>query len=180
MKRVVLACLSVAVCTAGCGDRGEKAPPPVAQGAPTASPSPRPLPTIDTEKTKALFARISGKQIGDQVGRVEMRDLGILVHPGATTATRVEFKLGKKVKALTLAGFICPLPEEARTVAQAGTVSVLIQADGRELDTVAIDRDSRYEKRLDLQGAEVLTVTVSNGDGKMWWDWFHLGVVGQE
>jgi hypothetical protein len=34
--------------------------------------------------------------------------------------------------------------------------------------------------RLDLQGVEVLTVTVGNADARAWWDWFILGVVGRE
>jgi len=116
----------------------------------------------------------------DGPGRVEVRDLGILIHPGTTRPTRVEFKLDKSAKALTLAAFICPLPAEARTIAQAGTVSLQLQADGRELDTVAIDRYSPWVRRLELQGVEVLTVTVTNGDGKTWWDWFFLGVTGQD
>jgi hypothetical protein len=141
---------------------------------------PAPPPAVDAARTESLFARISGKQIGDGEGRIEMRPQGILIHPGENTPTRVRFRLGRTVNALTLAGFISALPEAAMLVTQAGTVSLQLQADGRLLDTVAIDRHSRYVKRLELRGVETLTVTVGNADGRAWWDWFILGVVGQE
>jgi hypothetical protein len=183
MKRAVLGGLSLALCMTGCGDRTDKVPPATGRSAsPAATPRPQPPPpAINTEETLSLFARISDTQVGDKMGRVEMRPHGILIHPGATTATRVRFRLGRTIKALTLAGFIIgPLPKEAQAIAQAGTVSVRLEADGRVLDTVAIDRYSQYIKRIELDGVDVLTVTVANGDGQMWWDWFTLGVQARE
>lgn len=46
---------------------------------------------VNLGETRRLFGLLSKKQLGDVHGRAEMRESGILVHPGATTPAHVSF-----------------------------------------------------------------------------------------
>lgn len=133
-------------------------------------------PAINLVKTKELFALASEKKIGDKVGLFEMRENGILVHPGETQSTRINFRLSRSFYRITVRSFIAPLPPEA-SVKEAGTVGVEFFVDGKSLGRAYVDRYSKQIDSFDLTDIEMLTVVVDNGNGKPWFDWLMLAVV---
>jgi hypothetical protein len=133
-------------------------------------------PSISMDKTRELFALATEKDIGDKNGLFEMRQNGILVHPGETKSTRISFKLSRAFQSMTVRPFIAALPPEA-AVKEAGTVGVEFLLDGKSAGRASLDRDSKQIKTLNLTNLDTLTVVVDNGDGKPWFDWLMLGVV---
>jgi hypothetical protein len=167
----ILACLAVAAC-------GEKAvsSPAVTAGGAASTTSAVATPVLDLGKTKALYDSIVGKEIGDQVGRAELRTDRILIHPGETTPTKVSFKIGGHYKSGILRSFIEALPPEAPATGS-GTVGVQFFLDGKSMEHFNVDRNSARTDTLNLTGVDLLTVVVDNGEGKPWFDWFMLGVL---
>jgi hypothetical protein len=167
----ILACLAVVAC-------GEKtvSPPAVTAGGVASTTSVVTTPVPDLGKTKALYESIVGKEIGDQVGRAELRTDRILIHPGETTPTKVSFKLGGLYKTGSLRSFIETLPPDAPATGS-GTVGVQFFLDGKSMEHFKVDRSSARTDTLNLSGVDLLTVVVDNGEGKPWFDWFMLGVL---
>ena len=160
---------------AACGSPPvEKAPEPPARVEPSEGIEPQR--TAPSEQDMALFARATKKQLGDLHGTVELRNNGILIHPGATTPTSVTFRLGGEIKELRVSLFISPLGTEGSAVPEAGTVNVRLLADGRELLKASVDRNVRIQKSIDLTNVQNLEARVDNGNGKPWFDWFILSV----
>jgi len=151
----------------GCG----RAPEP--SQAARATPPPAPAASASD---KAFFGRLSRSEPSDVSGRVELRNEGILIHPGDKKPTTATFRLDKQVSRLTVRLFIAPLDAKGLAVPEAGTVNVEILADGKALLAVFVDRTIRVERILDLTGVAELTVRVDNANGKSWWDWLILSV----
>ena len=148
----------------------------------TKAASPKAVATFSTRASdadKALYSRIVGREIGDAVGRVELREQGILIHPGEKKPTSVTFQLGGGLKRITFR-FSMPLDAAGKAVPEAGTVNVEFLLDGKSAFKTYVDRHSRLEKTLDVPGAHTLVVRVDNANGKSWWDWFILSVVSTE
>jgi hypothetical protein len=155
--------------------------PPVerAPGPPAAAPSVRIAQqrTSPLEQDMALFARATKKQLGDVDGTVQLRNDGILIHPGATTPTSVTFRLGGEINELRVSLFISPLTPEGTALPDAGTVGVRLLADGRELLKASVDRNVSIHESIDLTNVQNLEVRVDNGaNGKPWYDWLVLSV----
>jgi len=160
---------------AACGSpRVEKAPEPPARVEPSVRSEPQR--TTPSELDAALFARVTKKQLGDVNGKVELRNDGILIHPGATTPTSVTFRLGGEIKELRVRLFILPLGPKGSAVPGAGTVNVRLLADGRGLLNASVDRNVHIQKSIDLTNVQNLEVRVDNGNGSPWFDWLTLSV----
>jgi hypothetical protein len=132
--------------------------------------------SVDPGETKRLFDLVSGMTLGDVHGLVEMRDAGILIHPGATSSTRVSIDIAGKYESLAVVAFIARLPPEALAINNAGTVGVEFVIDGRSAGRATVDRFTNYEKTFDLKDARTLSVIVDNSDGAPWWDWLIVAV----
>jgi hypothetical protein len=133
-------------------------------------------PAADVQKTNALFQLATDKELGDKVGLFELRQNGILIHPGETKPSKISFKLAAAYNTLTLRTFISALPDNA-PLKDAGTVGVEFLLDGKSTGRVNVDRNSKKVDTLDVAGVQVLTVIVDNGDGKSWFDWLTLAVL---
>lgn len=175
MLRRLVPALVMLTLTAACGRRTPEAPASGQQ--PAAAPAARDTGQKASNANKAFFARISKREIGDDVGKIEERNAGLLVHPGASTPTSVTFRLGGELKQLTLRLFIGQLPPDAKGVPQAGTVNAEILLDGKSAVKQHLDRNTDVQKTLDVAGVQELTLRVDNADGKPWWDWFFVSVV---
>ena|SRR5688572_26450396 len=160
---------------AACGSpQAEKAQEPPARVEPAAGIEQ--TRTNPSEVDMALFARVTKKELGDVHGVVELRNNGILIHPGATTPTSATFRLGGEIKELRVSLFISPLSPEGVAVPDAGTVNVRLLADGREVLKAAVDRNVNIQKSIDLTNVQNLEAHVDNGNGKPWFDWLILSV----
>lgn len=133
-------------------------------------------PSVNIKKTQVLFSYIYGKELGDTHGVVEMRDAGILLHPGTKRPTRVSFDITGKYETVTLTSFIATLPPQALEMKDAGTVGIEFFVDGVSIGRATINRYANYEKTLNLRGAKTLSINVDNSDGKPWYDWLILAV----
>jgi hypothetical protein len=133
-------------------------------------------PSVNIKKTRVLFSYISGKELGDTHGLVEMSDSGILLHPGTKRSTRVSFDITGKYETVTLASFIATLPPQALEMKAAGTVGIEFFVDGISIGRATVDRYANYEKTLNLRDAKTLSINVNNSDGKPWYDWLFLAV----
>jgi hypothetical protein len=161
---------------------------PTTAAAPAAEPAPLAVSTAppvqntpySAELTKALFSSIARKEVGDEQGRVELREgLGILIHPGVTTPTTVTFALDGKHRQLGLRFFVV-LDEEGSKVPEAGTAHVKALLDGKPVFESDVDRRTASENVFDVSSARELTLQVDNQNGKAWWDWFFVSVQSAE
>ncbi|MFN7570364.1 MAG: NPCBM/NEW2 domain-containing protein [Betaproteobacteria bacterium] len=152
-------------------------PAPTASAPTAAAPAAEPtVPQVDAAGTKALFARLTLKEPGDKVGVVELRPEGILLHPGDSRPTVVEFDLKGLASPLALRFFMAPLPPDALGIKDAGTVQVEAMVDGKLLWKEAVGRGRGLDRGLDVAGATKLRLIVDNADGKSWFDWLMFGV----
>ncbi|MDD2774365.1 MAG: hypothetical protein PHU06_00265 [Gallionella sp.] len=174
-SKYVLLLLTVIILLSGCGDRYETIQAPGAI-APKLTAVQAALPTINIEKTRALFALASKIEIDDKAGLFELRKEGILIHPGEKSPSKISFKLARSYHKMIAQSFIATLPADATAVKEAGTVGVEFLLDGKSMGRFEVSRDSNNMKTINLTNAELLTVVVDNGDGKPWFDWFMLGV----
>jgi len=123
--------------------------------------------------TRALFSRLTGRQLGDVNGRIELREEGILIHPGDSTPTLATFRLDGEIREMVVRLSIAPLDTQGKTTPEAGNVNVALLLDDKPLFEAYIDRTSVIERTLSVSGRN-LTVRVDNANGKSWWDWFLL------
>jgi hypothetical protein len=128
----------------------------------------------DDELTGQLFERAGNVRLGDGEGRFERTEDGILIHPGVTRPTAVDFHLEGRFGLTRVVAFIAPLDAQGMSVPEAGKAGVDIRADGTLLIHREVDRRSPIELHADLRNVKTLTVSVDNGNGKTWWDWLTL------
>jgi len=134
-------------------------------------------PEVALKKTIAFFDQLSSKKLGDQFGAVQLREAGVLLHPGLTTPTEVVFAVDKQSGPTTFAAWICGLPPEALANPQAGVAGLDFLLDGRPTGRVIVDRYTNSYHTFDLTGVRELKVVVDNGNGKSLYDWLFLGVM---
>lgn len=163
---------AVIVILPGCGDKYDTIEPPAAAQAGAKLPRP----SVNKKMTRELFSMMSEKEIGDNVGRIEIRDEGILIHPGETKPTTASFNIARTKQGITLILFIATLPDNAKGIKEAGTVGVQFVLDGRYGERFEVNRDSYKIKTLDLSDVDTIDVLVDNKDGKAWFDWLMLAV----
>jgi hypothetical protein len=163
--------------TTGCGDKNATIQPPGAspQVAPKGANIQLP-PATNIDKTRSLFSLATERKLGDKFGLVEMRNEGILIHPGETSPTRVSFKISRSFQSVVIRPFIASLPTDAPAT-EAGTVGVEFLLDGKSSGRIVVDRASKQINTLNLVNVDLLTVVVDNGDGKPWFDWLMIAVV---
>lgn len=142
---------------AGCGDSGPQIPA--------------------GEESKYLLSLKTSESLGDRVGAVSLSESGILIHPGETTPTTVNFALDGKIHSVVLKPFIAKLDEEGQKHADAGVVGVEFFVDGKSVDKFQVDRSTNLDKTVDVKGAKALEIRVDNGNGTPIWDWFTVKVV---
>ena len=58
-------------------------------------------PKFNVQKTVTLFDHLSSKKLGDQFGAVQLRELGILVHPGVSSPTEAVFSINGQMNSTT-------------------------------------------------------------------------------
>jgi hypothetical protein len=133
-------------------------------------------PIGDMDATKSLYSLISEKKLGDVYGVVEMRENGILIHPGESIATKVSFDVSGNEGVVRLAAFISTLPPNILDLKTSGTVGVELSVDGRSLGRQTVDCLANYEQSIDLKNVRTLSVVVDNADGAPWYDWLMLVV----
>ena len=133
-------------------------------------------PKTKIEETRLLFDTIYAREPGDIYGLVEMRDTGILIHPGANTPTKISFDVAGKYEVVNIMAFMETLPSEAISIDNAGTVGIDFLIDGSSVGYATVDRFNSYRNSLNLNGAGTLTIVVDNGDGQSWYDWLILVV----
>ena len=160
----------------GCSDKFDTIQPPGLSASKVSDPKFF-VSDVNLDKTNALFKLIVNKELGDKVGVVEMRDEGMLIHPGETTSSKISFKLSHTYKKLIIRPFIAALPADAIKIQEAGTTGIDFWFDGKSQGRFIVNRDTRLTKELDLTSVDNLTIVVDNADGKAWFDWLMLGVV---
>lgn len=132
-------------------------------------------PSLDLEKTKVFFSMVSAKTLGKVHGKVELREDGILVHPGETP-TKAVFNLKKFEPTFTIAASIATLPPETLALSNTGLVGFELFLDGKSLGRKTVDRFTNYVEKINTENAKTLTVVVDNGNGEPWADWLILGI----
>ena len=132
-------------------------------------------PQVDAAKTKLLADSIFSEAIGDG-GAVEVRDDGILLHPGGTLPTRVDFDVRGKFGSVRLHAWMGTLPQEALANKWAGTAGVRVLVDGQSLGWCEVNRRTNQSIQLDLSSAEELSVVADNYDNLGSWDWSMVGL----
>ena len=160
----------------GCSDKFDTIQPPGLSASKVSDPKFF-VSDVNIDNTNALFKLIVNKELGDKVGVVEMRDEGMLIHPGETTSSKISFKLSHTYKKLIVRPFIAALPADAIKIKEAGTTGIDFWFDGKSQGRFIVNRDTRLTKELDLTNVDTLTIAVDNADGKAWFDWLMLGVV---
>jgi hypothetical protein len=161
----------------GCGDRFETIEPSGLPAAKSVVAKPI-LPNVSIDKTNLLYKLAINKMPGDKAGLIEMRSEGILIHPGENLPSKVSFKLSRTYQTLSVKSFISSLPVEATEIKEAGTVGVEFLLDGKSEGRFIVHRDAPFIKNIELTNIDILTIVVDNHDGKPWFDWLMLGVVG--
>lgn len=132
-------------------------------------------PSVNLDKTGALFSTITAKTLGKVHGKVELREDGILIHPGETP-TKVTFQLKNLDPSITLVGFIATMPPETLALSNTGSVGFELFLDGKSQGHNPVDRFSNFVEQINIANAKTLTVVVDNGNGEPWADWFILGL----
>lgn len=173
---VIIPILAMVEFLSGCSDKFDTIQPPGASASETSDPK-FVVSDVNLDKTNKLFKLIVNKELGDKVGVVEMRDEGMLIHPGETTSSKISFKLSHAYKKLIIRPFIAALPADATNIKEAGTIGIDFWFDGKSQGRFIVNRDTRLTKELDLSNVDNLTIVVDNADGKAWFDWLMLGVV---
>jgi len=134
-------------------------------------------PQVALRKTVAFFDQLSAKKLGDEFGAVQLREIGILLHPGLATPTEAVFAVDGQSGATTFAAWMCGLPPEALANPEAGVAGLDFVLDGRPTSRVIVDRHTNSYHTFDLTGVRELKVVVDNGNGKSLYDWLFLGVL---
>jgi hypothetical protein len=134
-------------------------------------------PKFNVQKTVTLFDHLSSKKLGDQFGAVQLRELGILVHPGVSSPTEAVFSINGQMNSTTFATWMSGLPPEALALPDAGVAGVELFLDERSTGRVIVDRHTNSYHTFDLTGVRELKVVVDNGNGKSLYDWLFLGVM---
>lgn len=134
-------------------------------------------PKISHPKTVAFFNRLTSKLAGDEVGAVQLRDIGILLHPGLNSPTEAVFStLGFQLP-VTFATWMCGLPPEALANPDAGVAGIEFILDGRPTGRVVVDRSTNSYHTFDLSAVQQVKIVADNGNGQSIYDWLFIGVM---
>jgi hypothetical protein len=145
--------------------------------APPQNPQQSVKPEVQLAKTIEFFDRVSSKKIGDVCGAAQLREQGVLLHPGTNNATEATFAVGRNLGLTTFAAWIGELPPEALANPDAGVAAVEFFLDGRPAGRVVVDRHTNSYHTFDLANVSELKIVVDNGNGQSLYDWLFLGVM---
>jgi hypothetical protein len=132
-------------------------------------------PAVDAGKMALLAQTISAEELGRD-GTVELRPNGLLIHPGETLPTRVDFDVEGKFKRVTLRAWIGELPKSALSDTRFGTAQVLVLLDDQNYGKVPINRHNNQSIELDLSRVSQMSIIVDNYDKLHSWDWCMIGM----
>lgn len=175
---LVVALFALAACD---GRQQAQAPAPHKDATQASASAPQPpaaSPVVASKRspvTDEFFRAVVSKSLGDKWGKAEMRDEGLLLHPGDKQPTILKVDGAGKAQ-LAGRGFIAELDEAGKSVPDAGTVGFEIRLDGKSVKRFSVDRRTPADFVVPLNGAKEIEVVVDNGNGKSAWDWFILDV----
>jgi hypothetical protein len=132
-------------------------------------------PVVDAGKMALLAQSISAEELG-QDGVVELRPDGLLIHPGETLPTRVDFDVAGKFQRVTLRAWIGQLPKSALSDTRFGTAQVLVLLDGQNYGKAPVNRHANQSIELDLSRVSQMSIIVDNYDKLHFWDWCMVGL----
>jgi hypothetical protein len=132
-------------------------------------------PVVDAEKTKLLAQSIAA-DASDKDGVVKLQREGVVIYPGTTMPTRVDFDVTGKFGRVILHAWLVRLPEEALSDRRFGTAGVSVLVDGRSCGFAPVDRYTNQSIALDLTHASELSVVVDNYNNLNLWDWCMVGL----
>jgi len=132
-------------------------------------------PLVDMAKTRRLWESLVFEEVGE-TGDVQLAENGLLIHPGSSLPTRVDFDVRGKFDRVVLSAWINPLPPDALSNKHAGTTGVRVLLDGRSLPWTAVDRRTNQTIELDLSQVGELSIVVDNYDNIPAWDWCIVGL----
>ena len=134
-------------------------------------------PEVNMARTVAFFDQLISQKPGAEGGSVQLRENGILVHPGEKEATEVVFDIAGEKAATTLAAWIAPLPTEALSNEQAGVAALQLFLDDKPLPRVQVSRHDSVYFTFDTASASQLKIVADNGNGTALYDWLFIGVM---
>jgi len=134
-------------------------------------------PCVDMIGTVALFDTLTTKRMGAEGGSVQMRETGILVHPGEIEPTEVVFDIAGRNGFATLAAWIAPLPDEALANAECGVAALQLFLDETPLPRREVTRHDNLLFTFDTSGVRTLKVVADSANGMALYDWLFIGVM---
>lgn len=132
-------------------------------------------PAVDAEKTELLAQSIASDG-SDKDGVVKPQREGVVIYPGTTMPTRVDFDVTGKFDRVILHAWLVRLPEEALSDRRFGTAGVSVLVDGRSYGWAPVNRHTNQSIALDLSHASELSVVVDNYNNLNLWDWCMVGL----
>jgi hypothetical protein len=132
-------------------------------------------PVVDTAKTELLGQSIAADS-SDKDGEVRVQREGVVLYPGPTMPTRVDFDVSGKFGRVILHAWLVRLPEEALSDRRFGTAGISLLIDGRSYGWAPVDRYTNQSIALDLTHANEVSVVVDNYNNLNLWDWCMIGL----
>lgn len=134
-------------------------------------------PEVNMARTVVFFDQLASQKPGAEGGSVQLRENGILVHPGEKEATEVVFDIAGEKDATTLAAWIATLPTEALPNEQAGVAGLQLFLDNKPLPRVQISRHDNLFFTFETAGASQLKIVADSANGTALFDWLFIGVM---
>jgi hypothetical protein len=134
-------------------------------------------PEVNMARTVVFFDQLISQKPGAEEGSVQLRENGILLHPGEKESTEVIFDLAGEKDAITLAAWIALLPQEALANEQAGVAAIQLFLNDKPLPRVEVTRHSNLFFTFDASGASKLKIVADSANGTALFDWLFIGLM---
>jgi hypothetical protein len=134
-------------------------------------------PEVNMARTVAFFDQLIAQKPGADEGSVQLRENGILLHPGEKEATEVVFDLAGEKDTITLSAWIALLPAAALPNEQAGVAALQLFLDDKPLPRVEATRHNNLYFTFDTSRASKLKIVVDSANGTALFDWLFIGLM---
>ncbi len=134
-------------------------------------------PSVNMARTVRYFDEAHVQKLGSDGGKVELRESGILVHPGSKEPSEVVFNISDEKGYTTLAAWIAPLPAAALASKEAGVAAVQLFLDSAPMPRREVSRHDNLYFTFDASGASKLKVVADCANGTALFDWLFIGVM---
>ncbi len=134
-------------------------------------------PDVNMARTVAFYDQLLSQKPGADGGSVQLRENGILLHPGEKESTDVVFDLSGEKETTTLAAWIALLPQEALANEQAGVAAIQLFLNEKPLPRVEVTRHNNVFFSFDASSASKLKVVSDSANGTALFDWLFIGLM---